>query len=83
MESVPHSTGSWRTKAHRLIGEMSQSAYHAANVLPNGRIRKRHVPYTLPRLADDLVAALDNDDEMSAKAIFVLLAFSPDAAKDR
>ena len=56
----------WKTKAHRLIADASYNAYERAN-----RGRKRHVPYSIPGFAQDLVKCLETNDEETAKAIFI------------
>lgn len=62
----------WRDKAERLIGTLSQQAYHDANAPKHGRLwRKRHVPYSVPQLAKDLVECLNTNDEHRAKALFL------------
>jgi hypothetical protein len=63
-------TAPWRAKAERLIAEMARSEFERANRLPNGQIRKRHVPYRLPSEADVLVTCLGSDDERGAKELF-------------
>ena len=72
----------WQTKAHRIIGELSRESWRKANMLPNGKLRKRHVPYSIPDVAQRLIECLDRNDEIGAKVIFNLLAFSPEAAND-
>jgi len=62
----------WRNKCHAIIAQECLAAYRAVNILPNGRIRKRHVPYSTPALAEALVSALDKDDEHEAKRLFLL-----------
>lgn len=61
----------WKDKAHRIIGNLSRQSYLAANRLSNGTMRKRHVPYVIPELAQDLIACLNTNDEHKAKAIFL------------
>lgn len=65
---------SCRDKAHRLIAEECRASYERANRLPNGRLRKRHVPYPVPETAERLVTILGRDDEQAAKAEFIRLA---------
>jgi hypothetical protein len=60
----------WRDKAHKVIGEYSLAAYRQANILPNGRKRRQHVPYHIPEIASSLIAALGADDEVEAKRLF-------------
>lgn len=62
----------WQHKAERLIAEHAMAAYKAANILPNGQKRKRHVPYRLPEIAEALVAALGANDEHEAKRLFMV-----------
>jgi hypothetical protein len=72
----------WRDKANRLIAEMCRESYEHCNRLPNGRLRKRHVPYAVPMRAAQLVECLKRDDEHGAKSLFMLLNQSPEAARD-
>jgi hypothetical protein len=58
-------------KAHRIIAALSLASWRAVNVLPNGKRRARHVPYSIPDTARQLIDALNRDDEHAAKAIFV------------
>lgn len=66
----------WRNKASRVIAEHALTAYKRANLLPNGKPRKRHVQYTCPAICDQLVECLRNDDELRAKQIFI---YGPEA----
>ena len=61
----------WRDKAHEIIAALCRASYEASNRLPNGKLRKRHVPYSVPDTARALFAALGADDEETAKAIFL------------
>jgi hypothetical protein len=56
----------WQDKANRLIADASFDAYTKAN-----KGRKRHVPYSIPQYAEDLVECLAFNDEERAKAIFI------------
>ena len=64
----------WQNKARNLIAAYSAESYRAANFLPNGSKRKRHVPYSIPEIATALVKALDYDDEHEAKRLFLIEA---------
>ena len=64
----------WKEKANRIIGELSREAYLKANRKPDGTMRKKHVPYTIPDTARCLVNCLDRNDEITAKTIFQRLA---------
>jgi hypothetical protein len=64
----------WEKKAHKLIAELCLASWRQANVLPNGKRRKRHVPYSRPVTAQALVDALGKNDEHKAKAIFQTIA---------
>ncbi len=66
--------GSWRDKAHAIIAAECRRSYEQANRLPNGRLRRRHVPYTVPALAQQMIDYLGRDAEHEAKAEFVRLA---------
>ena len=61
----------WKEKAHAVIAALSKKSYEQANRLSNGRLRKRHVPYSIPEQAQQLVKCLGNEDEEGAKALFV------------
>ena len=61
----------WKNKVHRIISKLSMKAYHEANTLKNGRIRKKHKSYTVPQIVDELIECLNNNDEQRAKSIFV------------
>jgi hypothetical protein len=61
----------WHDKAHDVIAALCRASYEASNRLPNGKLRKRHVPYAVPDTAQRLVAALGANDEETAKAILL------------
>jgi len=61
----------WREKAHRIIAALCRQSYEQANRLPNGMLRKRHKPYSVPEVAQRLVDCLGRDDEATAKSIFM------------
>lgn len=61
----------WRNMARYFIGEMCYSSWRKSNIMKNGKRRMRHVPYSVPDLAADLVECLDKNDEHKAKAIFL------------
>ena len=65
----------WEKKAHKIIAALSRAAWLKANQLPNGRLRKKHVPYTIPEVAEKLVEILGMHDrkeaEERAKSIFM------------
>lgn len=65
----------WHTKAHRVIAALCRESYEKANRLPNGRLRKRHVPYTVPQDAETLIKCLAQEDEITAKGLFQSHAF--------
>ena len=65
----------WEQKAHRLIAELARQEFERSNRLPNGRLRARHKPYSLPPVAQQLVEILGLHDrteaEHRAKSIFL------------
>lgn len=65
-ESVP-----WRDKAQRLIGLECRQSWLIANRTKSGKIRKKHVPYSVPELATELIRCLNEDDELAAKQLFL------------
>lgn len=62
---------SWRDKAYKVIGTLCQEFYVQANRMKDGNYRKKHVPYSVPTLAERLIDCLNTDDEIGAKNIFV------------
>lgn len=62
----------WATKAHRLIGILCDQSYRQANPRPKiPGTRRKHRPYAVPQLAEDLIRCLKTDDELEAKRIFM------------
>lgn len=61
----------WRHKAQRLIAAMCHMSYTKANTRPDGTHYRRHRPYSVPVLAEELLACLNTNDEARAKAIFL------------
>lgn len=61
----------WQEKANRLIYNSAKASFLQANTKPNGELYRRHVPYTVPQIACDLIDCLNRDDEEMAKAIFL------------
>lgn len=65
---------SWRDKASQIIAELSYTAWYHANHSKAGKRYKAHRPYTIPELAEELVACLAENDleraELRAKQIF-------------
>lgn len=61
----------WREKAKRIIGDECMTSYRSANI-NKGVKRKRHVPYSVPKIASALIAALDKDDEHEVKRLFII-----------
>lgn len=68
-------TTTWESKANRIIASMCMQSYREANTLPNGQMRKRHIPYSVPMDAELLIRCLKTGDEETAKAIFHRHAF--------
>lgn len=57
-------------KAQELIAADAYRAWEEKNRLPNGRVRKRHRPYTISTRAEMMVKALGSGD---AKAVSLLI----------
>lgn len=57
----------WAEKANRIISKLCLQAYREANPIK----RKKHRPYVVPSLAQELVECLDTDDELRAKRLFL------------
>jgi hypothetical protein len=66
---------SWEDKAHRLVSIMCRREYERSNRLPNGMLRKKYVPYSVPEDARMLVECLGMHDrqaaELKAKQFFL------------
>lgn len=65
----------WRDEVEEVIAKIAMRAWRETNILPNGKVRKRKKPYTLPEVVDDLVRCLGDHDqrrgEERAKAILL------------
>jgi hypothetical protein len=61
----------WEEKANRLIASACYQSYVKANTMKNGERYKKHVPYIVPQIAENLIACLNKNDEETAKAIFL------------
>jgi hypothetical protein len=68
---MPISDGAYN-KAQKLIGDYCKASYEQVNYLKNGRLRKRHVPYSIPEIALALIAALNHDDDYELKRLFLI-----------
>lgn len=68
----------WEVKAHKIIGELCLSSYRQSN---NGK-RKKHTPYAVPYLAQDLIRCLGKRDEIRAKEIFMQLLDTPELGRE-
>ena len=56
----------WEKKAHKWIHELCKESYINAN-----KKRKKHVAYSVPNLAEELIHCLKNNNEEQAKFIFL------------
>ncbi len=62
---------SWREKANKVIYDLCKQSYLKSNLLPNGSLRKKHVPYSVPEEAIELIDCLNTNDEARAKSMFL------------
>lgn len=69
---------SWQNKAKQIISDLSLAAWRQANVKPDGTRRKRHVPYSVPAMAQALVLCLNQNNERQAKALFHVHSVLPE-----
>ena len=60
----------WVKKANALVYALCQKSYMQANY-KNGKKYKKHVPYSVPQEAQDLLDCIQRDDEEGAKAMFL------------
>ena len=65
------SNKTWQDKAHRIIGILCYESFIKANTRKHGGLYKKHKPYSVPDIANELVVCLANDDEKTAKTIFM------------
>lgn len=56
----------WHVRAHKIIAALCLESYRQAN-----KGKKRHVPYSVPETAMELIECLNTDDEKRAKAIML------------
>jgi transposase-like protein len=70
-------TNHWIEKAHKVIAAECRKSYEHMNCLPNGQLRKKHVPYSVPELAEEMLRCIRENDEATAKSIFLRLALPP------
>lgn len=66
----------WREKASRVIGQLCRDAWYKLNHDKHGKRFKRHRPYTVPDDAQTLVDCLNKNDEETAKALFIRMAYN-------
>ena len=57
---------SWKDKAHEIIAKECVASYTKAQ-----KSKKKHVQYTVPEVAENLIECLDTEDEERAKSIFI------------
>ena len=73
----------WRDKANKIIGDLCYESYRKTNFKPNGKRKsKKHIPYSIPIMAEELLDCLKRDDEIRAKQIFMRLHFVPESVND-
>ena len=61
----------WRKKASRIIGEYCLAEYNRVN---KNKKNKKHVPYSVPEIAEALLQCLNNNDEYEAKRLFIIIS---------
>jgi hypothetical protein len=62
----------WHDAVKAVIAEQCAEAYRMTNTTRDGKYRRRHVPYSVPPLAQAMVRALDRDDEHEGKRLLLL-----------
>ena len=68
---MTHET-TWHDAVKRAIAEECRAAYLQANTTRDGAGRRKHVPYSVPKLARAMVDALNNDDEHEGKRLLLI-----------
>jgi hypothetical protein len=61
----------WKIKANKIVGALCRKSYVEANFLKSGKKRKKHVPYSVPQEAVDLLRFVARNDEHGAKALMM------------
>lgn len=56
----------WEIKAHRIVSELCLEEYKKVNAG-----KKRHKPYRVPELAQEILDCIKTDDEELCKYIFL------------
>ena len=57
----------WRDKAEQIIRDLCRGAYEKANRKSDGSLYRRYRPYSVPRLAEELVKCLGMHDQKAAE----------------
>ncbi len=61
----------WKDRANQFIHMACKQSYLKANTKKDGSLYKKHHPYAVPEIAEKLISCLNNEDEETAKAIFL------------
>lgn len=61
----------WKQKSHKVIYSLCRQSYEFNNVSKSGRKSSRHIPYSVPQEAQDLIDCLNTNNEEKAKAMFL------------
>jgi len=74
----------WQDKANAIIQQLCMREYRKANYFADGTKAKKHYPYHVPTIAEELVKCLGMHDqkaaEVKAKALFMILDVIPEWA---
>lgn len=62
----------WHDAVKEAVSVQCAEAYRKANLTNEGKLRRRHVPYRVPELAEEMVKALNNDDEHEGKRLLLI-----------
>jgi hypothetical protein len=61
----------WKNRVNRAINALCRAEYIKTNQLPNGRMRIKHTPYSVPQEAIDLIECLNTNNEPLAKSMLM------------
>jgi hypothetical protein len=61
----------WHDKVQSEISRLCEESYRIANYKNGKKMYKKHRPYSVPRKAELLIDALNNNDEETAKSIML------------
>ena len=62
---------SWQDRVKQVVSSLCRESYLQSNTKKDGKLYKKHRPYSVPDLAIELIDCLNRDDEKTAKSIML------------